>query len=101
MKNKNHEFCKKLEAEFRKDIGLKMSSFWTHKNKTAGKILFEVHGPDKFYWCGQSCCAWGARADAYDAYERHLRDATSKEDDPPEDDPDQPISYSVIPQPAL
>lgn len=71
--NTKHAFCRELEKDLRREIGLNPKQWHTHKTRVAARFLFSVYGPDKFYWYGQSCCAWAARADAYDAFDRHQR----------------------------
>lgn len=60
----DHQFCRRIEKEIRDDYDLVMGDFWTHKT---GR-MFEVHGPDNFYWSGQAHCAWDARSKAYEVY---------------------------------
>lgn len=69
----NHESCQRLEKAIRIDAGLKQRDFWTYRGKRTARPLFEVYGPGKFYWQGRACCAWGARVDAYDAYDQAVR----------------------------
>jgi hypothetical protein len=30
--------------------------------------IVEFHGPDDFYWHGQACCLWHAKAQGWEAY---------------------------------
>lgn len=68
--------CKMAEASLRREIGLNASDFSMEIVYHRHSTLYTVKGPAKFVWEGCACCPYRARVEAYDAYERHLREAS-------------------------
>jgi len=64
-----HDFCRKLMVEIMVDVrkhttAVERSKAWAWDD---GRN-YEFHGPDGFFWHGQACCRWAARAQGWSAY---------------------------------
>ena len=68
-----HAFCRSYLKELLQDAGEHISkedqkAAWTHKTGNQ----WEFHGPNDFYWHGQSCCSWYAKAEGWTSYLRSI-----------------------------
>jgi len=69
-----HKFCRLLLKEVMKEVMKDVQKHTsTEERKKAwawhlerGRV--EFHGPNGFYWYGQACCLWAARAKGWEAY---------------------------------
>jgi len=73
MEMADHTFCRLMLRDTMKEVRsrvpkaeIKTSWAW-HRH---GDV--EFHGPGNFYWHGQGCCAWIAKAEGWQAYLMHL-----------------------------
>ena len=62
----SHSFCRLLCTETMKDVRPLASTVdrkaaWAYR----GDLGAEFHGPDGFYWSGDACCLWSAKASGW------------------------------------
>jgi len=67
MEDMNMVFCRMMYNGVAKDLrkafpGIKTRDYWTYN---AGLGLWEVQGPNGFYWYGQAGNAWEAKYKAF------------------------------------
>ena len=67
-----HTFCRLLLKEVMKYVrkyvskeDIKRAYPWKPSSFNG---TFEFHGPDAFYWSGQSCCLWHAKVQGWTSY---------------------------------
>jgi hypothetical protein len=65
----NHLFCRLYLKEVMKDV---VKHTTVEQRKASWTYLYEgfnnhgeFHGPDNFYWHGNACCRWEARAQGW------------------------------------
>ena len=66
--------CKMEEFEIRRRAGVTAKDFSMQIVMHSDSTVYTVYGPNNFTWEGASCCPYKARVNAYDAYERQLRE---------------------------
>ena len=69
-----HDFCRThlrivMEDVKRLTIAEQRKGAWVWHD---GRQMAEFHGPDKFYWSGNACCKWEARAKGWEAWLREF-----------------------------
>lgn len=69
--NSEHDFCRILLSEVMDDVRplttvAERKDSWTYLYKELDDG--EFHGPAEFYWSGQACCKWHARAQGWEAW---------------------------------
>jgi len=72
----SHDFCreylKRIMRTVRNHTTLEQrNSVWTWKCGLGSSPKHEFHGPDGFYWYGQSCCKWHARTEGWISWLEH------------------------------
>ena len=76
MINDNHTFCRLLLKEVMKTVRKHISKKDIEKSYAWKGSIFvrsmEFHGPNDFYWHGQACCLWHAKAQGWEAYLRKM-----------------------------
>lgn len=68
----DHSFCRTLLCEVmkvvRKHVATKdIKAAWGYRYDDHLSHV-EFHGPNNFYWYGQGCCVWVAKATGWGAY---------------------------------
>lgn len=69
----DHTFCRVLLREVmkvvRKHVAAKdIKEAWGYRLSCFNDDTVEFHGPNGFYWYGQGCCVWVAKATGWGAY---------------------------------
>lgn len=75
MSGTKHTFCRRLLATVMEDVreaipSSEIEKAWGYKCSWPNSV--EFHGPDGFYWHGQGCCVWHAKAQGWQAYLDHI-----------------------------
>ena len=75
----DHAFCRCLLKGVMEDVrkavpAEAIKKAWGYRLKMFSKDHMEFHGPDGFYWHGQGCCVWYAKAQGWQAYLRKLEE---------------------------
>lgn len=61
----DHDFCRTLLTVVLRDVRKHTTpqqrrASWAYRYNTLNTV--EFHGPDSFYWSGEGCCLWAAKA---------------------------------------
>jgi hypothetical protein len=74
MQDNNHSFCRlhlrgTIEEIVNRTTPEQRKAAWAWKDRNSpGR--YEFHGPNNFYWYGQSCCLWEAKSQGWSAWLR-------------------------------
>ena len=71
-----HAYCRRLLAQVMPQVRElvppeQVEAAWAWRS---GRRQVEFHGPGGFFWHGQGCCRWYARAEGWQAYLRSVGD---------------------------
>jgi len=71
-----HAFCRNMLADVMPDVRAVVPSAAIQRAWGWRSGLMPGHGefqgPDDFYWHGQCCCVWHAKAEGWAAYLKHI-----------------------------